>query len=88
MSLDELEGNDLQEQDSSSSDHLLFCVDFRKVCRADLDNSGNVGFDDLIALLTFWGPCQAECSGDLNNDGTIGFADLVELISSWGSCTN
>ena len=86
MSLDELEGNDLQEQDSSSSDHLLFCVDFRKVCRADLDNSGNVGFDDLIALLTFWGPCQAQCSGDLNNDGTIGFADLVELISSWGSC--
>ena len=88
MSLDELEGNDLQEQDSSSSDHLLFCVDFRKVCRADLDNSGNIGFDDLIALLTFWGPCQAQCSGDLNNDGTIGFADLVELISSWGSCTN
>ena len=88
MSLDELEGNDLQAQDSSSSDHLLFCVDFRKVCRADLDNNGNVGFDDLIALLTFWGPCQAECSGDLNNDGTIGFADLVELISSWGSCTN
>ena len=86
MSLDELEGNDLQEQDSSSSDHLLFCVDFRKVCRADLDNSGNVGFDDLIALLTFWGPCQAECSGDLNNDGTIGFADLVELIGNWGSC--
>lgn len=86
MSLDELEGNDLQEQDSSSSDHLLFCVDFRQVCRADLDNNGDVGFDDLIALLTFWGPCQSECSGDLNNDGTIGFADLVELISSWGSC--
>ena len=88
MSLDELEGNDLQAQDSSSSDHLLFCVDFRQVCRADLDNSGDVGFDDLIALLTFWGPCQAECSGDLNNDGIIGFADLVELISSWGPCTN
>lgn len=86
MSLDELEGNDLQEQDSSSSDHLLFCVDFRQVCRADLDNNGDVGFDDLITLLTFWGPCQSECSGDLNNDGTIGFADLVELISSWGSC--
>lgn len=86
MSLDELEGNDLQEQDSSSSDHLLFCVDFRRVCRADLDRNGDVGFDDLITLLTFWGPCLSECTGDLNSDGTIGFADLVELISSWGSC--
>ena len=86
MSLDELEGNDLQEQDSSSSDHLLFCVDFRQACRADLDNNGDVGFDDLITLLTFWGPCQSECSGDLNNDETIGFADLVELIGSWGPC--
>ena len=86
MSLDELEGNDLQEQDSSSSDHLLFCVDFRSVCRADLDGNGDVGFDDLITMLTFWGPCLSECTGDLNNDGTIGFADLVELISSWGSC--
>ena len=86
MSLDELEGNDLEEQDSSSSDHLLFCVDFRRVCRADLDSNGDVGFDDLISLLTFWGPCQSDCSGDLDNDGTIGFADLVELISNWGSC--
>lgn len=88
MSLDELEGNDLQEEDSLSSDHLLFCVDFRRVCQGDLDNDADVGFDDLITLLTFWGPCQAECSGDLNNDGTIGFGDLVKLISSWGPCTN
>lgn len=27
-------------------------------CPEDLDNSGDVGFPDLLAVLSAWGPCE------------------------------
>ncbi len=55
------------------------------VCPADLDQSGDVGVPDLLALLSAWGTC-GDCVEDLNNDGTIGVADLLDLLAAWGPC--
>ena len=55
------------------------------ICTADIDGSGVVGVDDLLALIGDWGSC-AGCATDLNSDGTVGVDDLLELIGSWGLC--
>ncbi len=62
-------------------------VELIPLCPADLDNSGDVGFNDLISMLAAWGPCpESECPADLDASGDVGFADLVTLLSLWGVC--
>lgn len=51
----------------------------------DLNCDGSVGAQDLAALLSAWGPCQAgSCPADLNGDSTVGPQDLAILLSAWG----
>jgi hypothetical protein len=52
---------------------------------------GQVGIDDLVALIGHWGPCPAppaECPWDCEAvpDGDVGINDLVALIGHWGPC--
>ncbi len=54
-------------------------------CPGDIDLSGDVGFNDLVALLSAWGPC-VDCAADLDGSGDVGFADLVALLAAWGPC--
>jgi len=54
---------------------------------ADLDKDGVVDFNDLLILLSAWGPCPIApplCVYDLDGDGLIGFSDLLILLSDWG----
>ncbi len=55
-------------------------------CPADLDDSGNVDFADLIAVLAAWGPCDATCPEDLDGNDVVGFGDLLVVLSAWGAC--
>jgi hypothetical protein len=55
-------------------------------CVADVDGSGGVGFDDLLAVLSTWGPCL-DCPADLDADGVVGFGDLLLVLSTWGPCS-
>ena len=59
-------------------------------CPADLNGSGDVDFDDLLLLLSAWGPCppQPDCPEDLDGNGAVDFADLLRLLSAWGPCTD
>ena len=50
----------------------------------DLDCDGAVGIDDLLALLSNWGPC-GDCDADLDGNGVVGASDLLILLSNWGS---
>ena len=50
---------------------------------ADIDADGTVGFVDLIAVLSNWGPCVA-CPADIDADGVVGFQDLIAVLSNWG----
>jgi len=54
-------------------------------CIADIDGSGVVGVDDLLAVIGNWGACSG-CATDLNGDGTVGVDDLLEVIAGWGAC--
>ena len=54
-------------------------------CPADVTEDGVVGFDDLVSILSTWGPC-AGCPQDLDGDGAVGLSDLIEVLASWGPC--
>jgi hypothetical protein len=52
----------------------------------DVDGDGVVGVDDLLAVITAWGPCApaAPCPADVDHDGTVGVDDLLEVLLHWG----
>ncbi|MBT8485643.1 MAG: VCBS repeat-containing protein, partial [Phycisphaerae bacterium] len=52
-------------------------------CPEDLDQSGDVGFTDLLAVLANWGPCDG-CAEDLDQSGEVGFTDLLAVLARWG----
>ena len=54
-------------------------------CEGDTNGSGDVDFDDLIAVLAAWGPCP-DCPEDLNDDDMVDFSDLLLILGNWGSC--
>ena len=59
------------------------------VTEQDIDRSGAVGFDDLLAVLTAWGPhepCPPAIAEDLDHDCEVGFADLLVVLATWGAC--
>jgi hypothetical protein len=52
-------------------------------CAGDVDGSGEVDVDDLVAVILGWGGTSegdVDCSGDVNVD------DLVTVILAWGPC--
>jgi hypothetical protein len=56
-----------------------------RTTRADITGDCVVGFDDLLALLAAWGPCDdpADCDEDVDEDGIVGFADILEVLANW-----
>jgi hypothetical protein len=54
-------------------------------CPWDLDESFEIGFFDVVSLLSNWGPCLA-CQADFNGDGIVGFDDLIVVLFRWGKC--
>ncbi|MDP7069836.1 MAG: dockerin type I domain-containing protein, partial [Phycisphaerales bacterium] len=53
-------------------------------CAGDVDGSGFVGTDDLLAVIADWG--AAGSPADVNGDGTVGTDDLLAVIAAWGPC--
>jgi V8-like Glu-specific endopeptidase len=53
-------------------------------CPADIDGSGSVGTDDLLALIADWGLTNSPA--DIDGNGTVGTDDLLLLIAAWGPC--
>jgi hypothetical protein len=60
-------------------------VEVPPCCTEDLDGSGDVGFTDLVSVLSGWGPCAA-CPADLDQSGDVGFGDLLAILAAWGPC--
>ncbi len=58
-------------------------ISARELASPDLNGDGVVGFDDLLQLLTEFGPCGDFCPADLDLDGSVGFGDVLELLSAW-----
>jgi hypothetical protein len=55
-------------------------------CVGDLDGSGDVGANDLLAILADWGDCGDTCTGDANGDGIADVEDLLLVIGAFGAC--
>ena len=51
---------------------------------ADLDDSGDVGFGDILAILLAWG--NKGGPEDLDGNGIVDFGDLLIVLGSWGPC--
>jgi hypothetical protein len=57
-------------------------LDLEPSVPGDVTGDGVVDFNDVLALLSVWGPCPG-CPEDLNGDGDVGFSDLVLLLSNY-----
>ena len=53
-------------------------------CPGDCDESGNVDFADLVAMLFRFGGTDAPCDAD--ESGSIDFSDLVATLLAFGPC--
>jgi choice-of-anchor B domain-containing protein len=51
----------------------------------DIDGDGIVGINDLLLLLSTWGPCAdcGDCPADIDNDCLVGINDLLILLANW-----
>ncbi len=61
-------------------------VDCPDVVPGDLDGDGTVGANDLLILLSSWGPCADcdDCVADIDGDCNVGASDLLILLANWG----
>jgi probable HAF family extracellular repeat protein len=50
----------------------------------DVDCNSRVDVDDLVRVITRWGPCQG-CDADMTGNGDVDIADLVQVIQNWSS---
>lgn len=67
---------------------LGFDVSSTPGCPSDVVMTGEVDDDDVLELLSTWGPCGGSaCPGDHNEDHMIDIVDLLILVSEWGSCS-
>ncbi len=55
-----------------------------QACLADLDGSGDVGFGDILAILSAWG--NKGGAEDLDGSGVVDFGDLLIVLAAWGPC--
>jgi hypothetical protein len=63
-------------------------------CAADIaENDGVVNIDDLLAVISAWGPCPAPpaaCPANIASGGAsanaVDIDDLLAVISAWGPC--
>ena len=61
-------------------------LDACQKCPGDIDGSGSVEVNDVLALLSKWGPCPDPCPADLDLDGEVEVDDILALLSYWGDC--
>ncbi len=50
---------------------------------ADVDGSGAVGLEDLLAVLAGWGPARPGAAADVDGDGTVGLEDLLAVLGAF-----
>jgi hypothetical protein len=63
---------------------VSWAIDVEELCIGDLDGSGAVTIDDLLAVIDAFG--SSEPSGDANGDDLVDTDDLLAILAGWGSC--
>ena len=67
-----------------STQTALNDLDLGTPCPGDINEDGEVGIDDLLALIGAWDTNDPDA--DLTDDGIVDIEDLLLLISSFGAC--
>ena len=55
-------------------------------CFADISPNGARDVNDLLIVITTWGPCGVPCPGDIVVNGFVDVNDLLAVVSNWGPC--
>lgn len=50
----------------------------------DMNASGVIDIDDLLGVISAWGPVGACVAADFDRDGDVDIDDLLLVISNWG----
>ena len=58
------------------------CGDF---CPGDITNDRDVGFADILAVLSAWGSCDC-CPADTDGNDAVDFGDVLFILGVWGPC--
>jgi len=74
-----------RDADSTPVDVAIAWWTDGEVMNADIDNSGEVGIGDLLAMFEVWGTCGEGCAADVDGNGQLDVDDLVALIERWGT---
>lgn len=92
MSGSNLAANGLQSGDSTASDHLPVCADFRRKSKlaGDVDGDCDIDLIDLVRLLTNFGASggMTRSDGDTDGDGDVDLTDLAVLLRNFGATCN
>jgi hypothetical protein len=57
-------------------------------CPADTNGDAQVDFEDLLTVLSAFGPCPSPCDADIVPDGVVDFNDLLTLLAAFGPCNS
>ena len=60
---------------------------FQNGCPEDINGSGMVEIDDILAVLTQFG-CTGNCTGDLDGDGDVDVADGLQVLGAFANVCN
>ena len=58
-------------------------------CPEDFNEDGAVNINEVLTVLTDWGPCSGPsdpCPSDVNQNGTVNVDDLLAVLGRWGLC--
>ena len=72
-----------EDTDGNMLAEFTFIID-DPACQADLDQSGEVGVDDMLAVIAAFN--TADPSGDATLDGWVDVNDVLAVINGWGPC--
>jgi hypothetical protein len=68
-------------------DYLLTITPAPAQCLGDVNQNGTVNVDDLLLVISYWGPVsQAFPAPDINQNGVVNVDDLLIVIANWGAC--
>ena len=50
---------------------------------ADVTGDGHINVDDVIQVVSDWGPCGSPCPSDISGDGLVGVDDLLTVVNQF-----
>ena len=76
-----------REPDGSTPVATELSLVFQNGCPEDINGSGMVDVEDILAVLTHFG-CTGTCIGDLDGDGDVDIADGLQVLGAFTNLCN